>query len=232
MPDPSDARMEKLNREIVRCERCPRLRQWCTDVAAAKRRAFADWDYWGKPVPNFGAADARILIVGLAPAAHGGNRTGRMFTGDESGNWLYRALFEAGLASQAESTHRGDGLELRDTLITAAVHCAPPDNKPAPEEFRNCREWLRETIAGATEWRVLVTLGQIAYRETVKAFRETGLPQMPPLTGFGHGREHTLDDGRTVLCCYHPSQRNTYTGLVTHEMLRGIFLRARTLADT
>ncbi len=223
--------LESLNARIVECERCPRLRGWCREVAARKRRAFAGQDYWGRPVPNFGDPAASILIVGLAPAAHGANRTGRMFTGDESGNWLYRALHEAGLASQPRSTGRDDGLELRGALITAAVHCAPPGNRPLPREFDECREWLREVLRSGPAWRVAVALGQLAFRETVKALREAGLSTAVPLSGFRHGACFPLEQGRHLLCSYHPSQRNTFTGLVTREMLRQVFRTARELAE-
>jgi uracil-DNA glycosylase family 4 len=223
--------LEALNRRIVQCERCPRLRNWCLEVAGRRWRGFADWDYWGRPVPNFGDPEARIVIVGLAPAAHGANRTGRMFTGDESGNWLYRALHEAGLASQPHATHAGDGLRLRHTLITAAVHCAPPQNRPLPDEFDNCREWLRTILSSGPPWQVAVTLGQMAFRETLKALRECGTGPDIPFSGFRHGAEFPLPEGRRLLCSYHPSQRNTYTGLVTREMLRQVFERARTLAE-
>jgi uracil-DNA glycosylase family 4 len=222
--------LEALNRRIVGCERCPRLRAWCREVAGRRRRAFADWEYWGRPVPNFGDPQAALLVVGLAPAAHGANRTGRMFTGDESGNWLYRALFEAGLSSQPVAIRRDDGLQLRGTLITAAVHCAPPQNRPLPQELDNCREWLRALLTSGPPWRAAVTLGGTAFRETVKALRECGGDPGIPLSAFRHGAEYPLTGGRSLLCSYHPSQRNTFTGLVTRGMLRDVFDRARAMA--
>src|SRR5438067_6623502 len=164
---------DRLNRRIVACERCPRLRCYCRQVAKDKRRAFSEWDYWGRPVPNFGASQAGLLIVGLAPAAHGANRTGRMFTGDRSGEWLYRALHKAGFANQARGDRAGDGLELRDCAITAACHCAPPDNRPLPDEIASCRVWLRRTvdILPAT---VFLALGQIGWRTVIDLARERG----------------------------------------------------------
>lgn len=223
--------LEKISREIVLCERCPRLRQWCARVASEKRRAFQEWDYWGRPVPDFGDPDARMLIVGLAPAAHGANRTGRMFTGDESGNWLYQVLYEAGLACQAESLSRQDGQALHGVYITAAVHCAPPANKPSAEEFGACRAWLVRTLHAVPSWRVILVLGALAFRETLKALRESGVSLPAPAPRFGHGVEIALPDGRCLVCSYHPSQQNTYTGRLTRSMLRSVVERARDLAE-
>lgn len=222
---------DALNREIVACERCPRLRGWCEEVAQAKRKSFADWSYWGKPVPNFGDPEGRGLIVGLAPAAHGANRTGRMFTGDRSGDWLYRAMHRAGLANQSEAVSADDGLELRGCVITASCHCAPPGNKPLPEELLACREWLEATWR-LREWQVVLCLGGIAWAEV---FRLLGVRGQK----FGHGVEVSISrtsppvplsieterGGLTILGSYHPSQQNTFTGRLTEEMLDSVMGR-------
>jgi uracil-DNA glycosylase len=216
-----------LERKIIACELCPRLRKYCLEVAKEKRRAFADWDYWGRPVPNFGTPPARLLVVGLAPAAHGGNRTGRIFTGDRSGDWLYRALHKTGFASQPTSTQRGDGLALRDCVVTAVAHCAPPDNKPTNDEIANCRRWLARTI-DLTQPRVLLALGHTAWRailnETRRRAWHTG-----PLPKFGHGASAPLGDGRWLIGSYHPSQQNTFTGKLTEPMFDAVFAEARRL---
>ncbi|MGE0377196.1 MAG: uracil-DNA glycosylase [Planctomycetaceae bacterium] len=216
---------EALNREIVRCDRCPRLRNHCRTVAQTKRRAFEDWEYWGRPVPNFGDPQARLLIIGLAPAAHGANRTGRMFTGDRSGDWLYRALDRAGFASQATSTSAADGLRLIDCAITAAGHCAPPENKPTREELANCRPWLEQTI-DLLPASVFLALGQIAWRSVVELARSRGW-HGGPVPKFGHGAVVELTDNRRLLGSYHPSQQNTFTGRLTETMLDDVFTAAR-----
>ena len=209
-----------MNEEIVACERCPRLRAHCSEVALTKRRAYLDWDYWGKPVPSFGDPAARLLIVGLAPGAHGANRTGRMFTGDRSGHFLYRALFEAGFASQPESSGRDDGLVLTDAWITAAGHCAPPGNKPEPEELRNCRPFLERELALMPDVKVVVALGRIAFESYLRICGERASAHE-----FGHNALHHLTPA--LLCSYHPSQQNTSTGKLTQTMLNEVFLRAR-----
>jgi len=195
-------------------------------VAREKRAAYGDEEYWGRPVPAFGDSGARILVIGLAPAAHGANRTGRMFTGDRSGEWLYRALHRAGLASQAESTHRGDGLALRDVLVTAAVRCAPPANKPTPAERDACRPWLEAELDLLARARVFVTLGSFAYDQTLRIFADRGAGVPSPKPRFAHLAEVALGDGRTVLASYHPSQQNTFTGRLTEEMFDQVWQRA------
>jgi uracil-DNA glycosylase family 4 len=223
----SNTEWDALNRRIVVCERCPRLREYCAEVAREKRAAFRDWDYWGRPVPNFGDPAARLLIVGLAPAAHGANRTGRMFTGDRSGEWLYRALYKAGFANQPESTSRDDRLQLTDCAITAAIHCAPPGNKPLPEELANCHEWFERTIDLAPV-KVFLALGQIAWRAMIlEARRRQWLSGAMPK--FAHGARAPLAGGRWLLGSYHPSQQNTFTGVLTEPMFDRVFESARKL---
>lgn len=216
---------EALNQAIVACERCPRLRAYCREVAQTKRAAFRDWNYWGRPVPNFGDPQARLLIVGLAPAAHGANRTGRMFTGDRSGEWLYRALWKAGFANQAESQASDDGLRLIDCAITAAAHCAPPDNKPATEELAHCAPWLAQTI-DLLPVRCFVALGQIAWKALLVELRRRGW-QAGKLPKFSHGAQVSLADGRWLLGSYHPSQQNTFTGRLTEPMFDAVFRAAQ-----
>ena len=218
--------------EIVDCRRCPRLVEYREQVAAAKVRRFREEEYWGRPVPSWGDASARLLVVGLAPAAHGGNRTGRMFTGDRSGDWLYRALFKAGFANQPDSIRRGDGLKLQDCYITAPVHCAPPDNKPLPSEFVNCRPYLLEELEKLKKIRVVVPLGSIGFKTYFAARKELGWKNPAPLPVFGHALAAHLDDGVTVISSYHPSQQNTQTGKLTEAMLDKVFSLARTLLDS
>lgn len=216
---------ERLNRRIVKCRRCPRLCGYTRRVAIEKRRAFRDETYWGRPVPNFGDRAARLLIVGLAPAAHGANRTGRMFTGDRSGEWLYRALFRAGFASQPGAHSASDGLQLADCSITAMCHCAPPANKPLPEEIEACREWF-QAIVDILPICVFVALGHLAWNSVVyEARRRKWWSAAMPR--FGHGVEVALDGSRILIGSYHPSQQNTFTGRLTESMLDAVFARAR-----
>jgi uracil-DNA glycosylase len=214
----------QLNDNIIACQRCPRLRSHCEHVGQTRRRAYQDWDYWTRPVPNFGDPAAKLLIVGLAPAAHGANRTGRMFTGDRSGDWLYRALHKAGLASQPRAETRDDGLELIDCAITSVCHCAPPDNKPSREEMAHCRSWLSLTI-DLLEPVVLVALGQIAWKGAVDEAHTRGwlVGRRPK---FGHAVVEALAEDRWLIGSYHPSQQNTFTGRLTEEMLDEVFALA------
>jgi len=226
-PNPLDL----LNRRIVACNLCPRLRDHCTEVARLRRRAYADWEYWGKPVPSFGDPNAQILILGLAPGAHGSNRTGRPFTGDGSGDFLFPVLHEAGFASQPLATHRDDGVKLRNLWINSVVRCAPPDNKPTPEEQRNCAPWLDQEIPLLVNLRVVVCLGRIAFdRLLAHARRTTGLPSRSTFV-FAHGAEFTLPSGLRVISSYHPSLQNTNTGRLTRPMFLAIFHRASLLAS-
>jgi uracil-DNA glycosylase family 4 len=203
--------------------------EWRERVAGEKRASYANEEYWGRPVPAFGDPEASVLVVGLAPAAHGANRTGRMFTGDRSGEWLYRALHRAGFANQPESTGCDDGLTLADVLISAAVRCAPPANKPLPGERDACSEWLATEIALMSKLRVLVALGSIAYVQTLRVLVQRGRDVPRPRPRFGHLAEVRVDAGLTVLCSYHPSQQNTFTGKLTEEMFDAVWARARTL---
>ena len=223
--------MDALEREVVGCHRCPRLVEWRERVAREKVRRFASEEYWGRPVPSFGDPAARVLVVGLAPAAHGANRTGRMFTGDRSGEWLYRALHRAGFASQPESLHAGDGLALFDCWITATNHCAPPDNKPLPEEIANCRPFLLRELELLDRVRVVVGLGKIAFDAAARAIVETGLGAFARKPAFAHGAEHQAAPRLTLLGSYHPSQQNTFTGRLTEPMLDAVFARARDIAS-
>ena len=223
--------LEELNRRIVACERCPRLRQHCCDMAKVKRRAYLDWEYWGKPVPSFGDPEARVLILGLAPGAHGSNRTGRPFTGDGSGDFLYPVLHRAGFASQAKSTRRDDGMRLHDAWISAVVRCAPPDNKPLPEEIRNCSSYLDEEIAAMANLKVMVCLGRIAFDGFVAHLMRTGAIERRGPLRFAHGAEFALPGKRWLLGTYHPSLQNTNTGKLTEEMFLRVFERARQLAE-
>jgi len=217
--------------EIVDCRRCSRLVEYRELVARNKVRRFVDWEYWGRPVPSFGPPSARLLIVGLAPAAHGGNRTGRIFTGDRSGDWLYRALHKFGFANQPTSTHRNDGLRLIDCYITAAIHCAPPDNKPLPSELANCRPYLLDELTKLKKVVVVVPLGLIGFKTYFDARKQLGWTNPVPLPAFGHGCALTLEDGVTVISSYHPSQQNTQTGKLSEQMFDDVFRQARKIID-
>jgi uracil-DNA glycosylase family 4 len=222
---------EILQQEIIACERCERLRTYCQDIARVKRAAFLDWEYWGRPVPNLGDPNGRLLIVGLAPAAHGANRTGRMFTGDRSGDFLFRALHETGFVNQPGSTHAGDGLELHDIAITSAAHCAPPDNKPLPEEMANCSEYLAATFSLMPNLRGVIALGKIGFDAALRFYMDQKWIENKRGLQFGHGAHYTFERPPFILCSYHPSQQNTFTGRLTMEMFLEIFRTARNMAE-
>jgi uracil-DNA glycosylase family 4 len=223
-------RLAGIKREVIACARCPRLVEYCARIAREKRRAYHDWQYWGKPVPGFGDPQARVLIVGLAPAAHGGNRTGRVFTGDGSGDFLYGALHRAGFASQAAAVSRDDGLHLRDAYITAAVRCAPPDNKPLPAEFRSCREYLEREINALRRLMVVVALGKIAFDTCLGIWKDGGDIAARSGFPFAHGAVYRMPAPLPVLIAsYHPSQRNTQTGLLTAAMFDEVFRQVKTI---
>ena len=222
--------LRRLDAEIIACRKCPRLLDHCRAIAATKRRAYRDWEYWGRPVPGFGDPQARVLIVGLAPGAHGANRTGRMFTGDSSGATLFGSLHRVGFASQPESTSRDDGLRLTDLYITASIRCAPPDNKPHPDEIVNCRPYLVRELELLTRVQVVIALGRLGHDAFLAAARELGISIPGRRPAFAHGAETVLtrESGRVVLlAAYHPSQQNTQTGRLTPDMLDRIFRRAR-----
>ena len=222
------SQLEALEAVLVACRRCPRLVAWREEVATVKRAAFAGEEYWGRPLPGFGAPDAVVLVLGLAPAAHGGNRTGRIFTGDRSGDWLFGALHRAGFANQALSRSRDDGLRLRDCWVTAAVRCAPPANKPTPAERDNCLPYLARELDLLRSVRVIVCLGSFAWAAALRTLAGTGVELPRPRPRFGHGAEAEVGD-YTLLGCFHPSQQNTFTGRLTEPMLDAVFARARTL---
>jgi uracil-DNA glycosylase family 4 len=220
-----DQSFRRLEREVIACRRCPRLVAWREEAARRAPRRFRGETHWRRPLPAFGEPGARLLLVGLAPAAHGGNRTGRIFTGDESGNFLFRALHAVGLANQPESIRPGDGLALRGALLTAAVKCAPPDNRPLPEEFENCREYLVREIGLVPAPRVLVALGGLAFESCLAALASLGSPPPRPKPRFAHGARQEIG-ADVVYATYHPSQQNTYTGRLTPGMLRAVLRRA------
>jgi uracil-DNA glycosylase len=223
------AELAALEAEVTACRRCPRLVAWREQVAREKRAAFADWDYWGRPLPGFGDPRARILVFGLAPAAHGGNRTGRIFTGDRSGDWLFAALHRAGLANQPTSVARDDGLRLRGAWVTAAVRCAPPANRPTPAERDNCLPWSERELTLLEDVRVIVCLGAFAWDAALRLRAALGEPTPRPRPRFGHGAQ-AAGERWTLLGCFHPSQQNTFTGKLTADMLDAVFSRARELA--
>jgi uracil-DNA glycosylase len=221
----------QLNREVISCTRCPRLVEYRQRIAREKRRAYADWSYWGKPVPGFGDPDARVLVLGLAPGAHGSNRTGRPFTGDASGKFMYPILYETGFSNQPDATQRADGLELMDLYITAAVRCAPPDNKPLPQELANCAPYLDREINGLKKVRVVVALGRIGFEAYLNYLKRPGLLRNKIAYPFKHGASYKMPDGKILLASYHPSNQNTQTGRLTRPMFARIFAEARRLAD-
>jgi len=221
----------KLQQSIIRCEQCPRLRGHCQTIAAEKRKAFSDLTYWGKPIPNLGLPTARLLLVGLAPAAHGATRTGRMFTGDRSGDFLFRAMHETGFATQPTSLSRDDGLELIDAAITAVAHCAPPDNKPIPKEIENCAPFLNSTLDLMPNLRGILALGRIAFDACLRTYKSRGWLAPGPKPAFAHGALYQFDAAPFLLASFHPSQQNTFTGKLTPEMMRKVFLHARALLD-
>ncbi len=225
-----NASLADLAARIVACRRCPRLVRHREAVAVAPPRRYRGETYWARPLPGFGDARARVLVMGLAPAAHGGNRTGRMFTGDRSADWLFRALHDAGFANQPTSVHRQDGLRLRDAYVTAALRCAPPDNKPSPAELARCQPFLLEELRRLERVAVVVALGKIGWDAYLRARRALGAAVPRPLPRFGHGAEAAMPDGIMLLGSFHPSQQNTFTGRLTRPMLDRVFTRARRLA--
>jgi uracil-DNA glycosylase family 4 len=228
---PTPTTLAAVARTVIACERCPRLREYCERIARVRKRAFHDQEYWARPVPGFGDAQARLLVVGLAPAAHGGNRTGRVFTGDSSGSWLYEALHRYGFSNQPDSSGRRDGLRLTDVYVTAAARCAPPANRPTGKELDNCRPYLEAEIRLLRDVQITIALGHIAYQSWLRAsgWSQRLAPGNRPR--FGHGREARLPDGATLITAYHPSRQNTNTGRLTRPMWHAIFARARTLVD-
>jgi len=223
----NEVKLEKLNLEITRCKKCPRLVEFREAIAKNPPLRYRGQRYWARPLPGFGDPKAQIYIVGLAPAANGGNRTGRIFTGDRSGDWLYGTLYAAGLANQETSISKEDGLQIFNVYVGAAVRCAPPENKPTIQEFENCRPYLAKEFDLLQQIKAIVVLGSLAYNATKKILRSQGLPKDFRFPPFGHGRKVTLPDGRTIICSYHPSQQNTFTKKLTREMFRRIFEDAK-----
>jgi uracil-DNA glycosylase len=221
----------QLQHDIVTCTRCPRLRQHCETVAAEKRAAFRDWEYWGRPLPNLGDPSARLLVVGLAPAAHGGNRTGRMFTGDRSADFLFRAMYETGFANQPTSIHKDDGLRLIDAAITGVAHCAPPANKPTPLELATCSTFLDRTVDLMPNLRCVFALGRIAFDACLRLYRSRGWLPAGARPAFGHGGAYAFPDAPALIASFHPSQQNTFTGRLTPRMMREAFLAARRVVE-
>jgi uracil-DNA glycosylase len=221
--------LQALHREIVECRACPRLVAWREEVARIKVKRFRDWTYWARPLPGFGDPGGKLLIVGLAPAAHGGNRTGRMFTGDRSGDFLYAALHRAGFANQSTSVHRDDGLKLSGAFITAPCRCAPPANKPLPDELLRCSDWLDREVALLKDIRVVLALGSIGWGAALSHFARRGLAVPRPRPEFGHGAEAPIPGGPVLLGCYHVSQQNTNTGKLTPKMIDRVLGRAKEL---
>ena len=222
--------LTQLNSDVIACTRCPRLIDHCRKVAREKRRAYLDWEYWGKPVPGFGDPNARVLILGLAPGAHGSNRTGRPFTGDGSGYFMYPVLHKVGLASQPTATHKDDGLKLKDAYITAVARCAPPGNKPTPEELGNCSEFLDRELEGLKKVKVVVVLGKIAFDGYLNYLKRRGVLQSKAQYIFGHAAKYHLPNGKILLASYHPSMQNTLTGKLTEKMFQKVLQDAARLA--
>lgn len=220
------ASLEELNKTIIQCRKCPRLVRWREQAGKQPPRRYQGQSYWAKPLPGFGDPKARLFIVGLAPAAHGGNRTGRIFTGDQSGNWLYEALYRFGFSNQPDSVRRNDGLKLKNCYITAAVRCAPPANKPARVEFERCRPYLVQELGLLKNIRVVLALGKIAFDSFLKAYQENGGTVPKPRPQFRHGGSAQLRPDLTLIASYHPSQQNTFTGKLTREMFHGVFKTA------
>lgn len=223
--------LTQLNAEVIACTRCPRLVAYREQIAREKRRAYRDCEYWGKPVPGFGDPNARVIVLGLAPGAHGSNRTGRPFTGDSSGNFMYPVLHETGFANKATATDRNDGLVLKGVYITAAARCAPPDNKPLPEELANCAPFLERELEGLNKARVIVALGKIGFDAYLNYLKRLGKLESKKPYIFKHGAKYSMPDGRTLLASYHPSNQNTQTGKLTRPMFVRIFKEAARLAD-
>ena len=223
--------LEKLHADQIACRLCPRLVEYREQIGREKRRAYRDWEYWAKPVPGFGDPNARVLILGLAPGAHGSNRTGRPFTGDSSGNFMYPVLHKTGFASQPNVTHRDDGLKLTDAYITAAVRCAPPQNKPTPQELTNCSAFLDRELDLLKKVKVIVALGKIGFDAYLNYLKRKGVLKSKSEYAFLHGAEYTLPDGKVLLASYHPSNQNTNTGKLNEKMFRKIFERARVLSS-
>lgn len=221
--------LEALQKKIIQCQLCPRLVKWRETVAREKTKRFVDWEYWGKPNPSFGDPKAQLLLVGLAPAAHGGNRTGRMFTGDRSGDWLYRALHKFGFANQPTSVSRDDGLKLINCYITATCRCAPPLNKLLPAEILNCRPYLLKELQLLKNLCVIVGLGKVGFDAAISSFEQLGWSNLKRKPKFSHGAAYQLNDHITLLASFHPSQQNTFTGKLTEPMFDAIFRHARSL---
>lgn len=226
---PAGRALVQLQNKIIQCTRCARLTRYRERVATQKVRRYRDWEYWGRPIPSFGDPEARLLILGLAPAAHGGNRTGRIFTGDRSGDWLYRALYTFGFANQPSSRSREDGLELQDCYISAALRCAPPQNTPTRQELTNCRPYLRSELAQLSKVRVVVALGRIAFDTFLQTCDDNGVALPKPRPRFAHGARFRLANGLILLASYHPSQQNTLTGRLTRPMFHAVFRVAHRL---
>lgn len=224
--------LDLLQADIVQCAKCPRLVKWREKVARVKTARFSEWEYWGKPVPGFGDPDARVLIVGLAPGAHGANRTGRMFTGDASGNWLYGTLHKFGFASQLLSLSADDGMKLKDCYITAALRCAPPANKPTKNELHNCSPFILDELRILFNIRIIVALGKVAFDSVFDAYRELHMTTISKRPEFRHGAEVPLNYRQILVASYHPSQQNTFTGKLTHSMFDAVFARVKKILAT